>query len=272
MDGFKKKYSTNCVLNDYSQRVTVDKIRYQEIDAIDHYDLYKQNNIIDKILDNKKLIEYGYDIEKYKNHKLHLYIRTHFGFDYDCLKDLGFETDWLVYMYGQADNMIMFGKFTLSSIAIIGTSILNMFSFFHTSLEFLIKYSINIFSSTSLFVYCLFAKRYDDYYEKKMTCSDVITNNNYNIMIYKIKRSGKIIIALLIIYILVFVVNIVALIIQLRLEKKKTINDDIKGKNANKEQNVVKKEDKELNEFLGKEGDEKEKNKPLMDEEENILN
>ena len=265
LDGFKKKYSTNCVLKDYSQRVTVDKIRYKEIDAIDNYDLYEENKIIEKIQKNSKLLEYGYDIEKLKNHRLFLYIRTHFGFDYDCLLNMGFEIDWLVYMYGQADNMIMFGNFVLSNIAIIGFSILNFFSFFHSSLEFIIKYSVNILSSGCLILYCNVAKGYDDYYEKKMECSDVITNNNYNIMIYKIKRSGEIIIYIFIIYILLFIDNIIGVIIQLWIEKQK--NNSIEQKKIN-----YKKQGSQILEEINNKEEGDDQNKILIPEDEKSLN
>ena len=35
------------------------------------------------------------------------------------------------------------------------------------------------------------AKNYDDPYEDKMTCSDFITNDNYNIMIYQLRKAGQ---------------------------------------------------------------------------------
>ena len=49
LDGFNKKYSTNCVLKDYSQKVTIDLMRYHKLDWVDNYELYEENRIIQKI-------------------------------------------------------------------------------------------------------------------------------------------------------------------------------------------------------------------------------
>ena len=65
----------------------------------------------------------------------------------------------------------------------------------------------------SLFIYSfVFAVKYDDYYEKEMNCSDIITNNNYNIMIYKIRRNGKYIEYISYLYILLFLIIVISII------------------------------------------------------------
>ena len=221
LDKFKSKYSKNCVLRDYSQKVTVDKRRYHAIDEVDNYDLYEENKIIEKIK-NSRLMDYGFDLDKYKDNNLTLYVRTHFGFDKECLEKMEFTPDILVYIYGKADNMILYGNTAyISMIAIISISILNCFSFSGyieclnslTSFETFIKYSINFGTSLSLFIYSfVFAVKYDDYYEKEMNCSDIITNNNYNIMIYKIRRNGKYIEYISYLYILLFLIIVISII------------------------------------------------------------
>ena len=212
LDAFMNKYSKNCVLKDYSQKVTVDMLRYFPISEIDNYDLYEENNIIDKIK-NSKLIDYGFNVEKYKNNVLNLYLRAHFGFDRDCLDRMKFSRDHLVYIYGMADNMIVYGQWSYLTITTIVFSFSNLFSISshfeclkkYTSLETLIKFMINISSSLYLLVYSYYAVDYDDFYEKEMTCSDVITNNNYNIMIYKLRKNGKWIMWTFILYLALFI-------------------------------------------------------------------
>jgi hypothetical protein len=211
LDAFVNKFSKNCVLKDYSQKVTVDMLRYFQLSEVDNYDLYEENNIIDKIK-NSKLIDYGFNVEKYRNNKLNLYLRAHFGFNKECLDQMGFVPDHLVYMYGMADNMIVYGSWSYLTIATIVSSFSNYFCFTsycdcskkYTSLETLIKYFISISSSLYLLVYSYYAIDYDDFYEKEMTCSDVITNNNYNIMIYKLRNNGKLIYWTFILYFALF--------------------------------------------------------------------
>ena len=211
LDAFINKFSKNCVLKDYSQKVTVDKLRYFPISEVDNYDLYEENNIIEKIK-NSKLIDYGFNVDKYKNNKLNLYLRAHFGFNKDCLDQMGFVPDHLVYMYGMADNMILYGQTSYLTILIIVSSFSNYFSFTsccdclkkYNSFETLIKFIVNLSSSLYLLVYSYYAIDYDDFYEKEMTCSDVITNNNYNIMIYKLRNNGKWIKWTFILYIALF--------------------------------------------------------------------
>jgi len=198
LDAFVNKYSKNCVLKDYSQKVTVDKLRYFPISEVDNYELYEENNIIAKIK-NSKLADFGFNVEKYKDNVLNLYLRAHFGFNKTCLDEMGFVPDHLVYIYGMADNMIVYGQWSYLTILTIFSSFTNFFSFTsccdclkkYTSLETLIKFMTSISSSFYLLVYSYYAIDYDDFYEKEMNCSDVITNNNYNIMIYKLRNNGK---------------------------------------------------------------------------------
>ena len=200
LDAFVNKFSKNCVLRDYSQKVTVDKLRYFQISQIDNYELYEENRILEKIR-NSKVKEYGFNVEKYRNNILYLYARAHFGFDKDCLDKMEFSRDHLVYIYGMADKMEVYGSWSYLTIATIVSSFSNYFSITshfdcskkYTSLETLIKFLINISSSLYLLIYSRIAIKYDNFYEKEMNCSDVITNNNYNIMIYKIRTNGNLI-------------------------------------------------------------------------------
>ena len=220
LDGYKSKFSTNCVLKDYSQKVTEDRERYHAVDTVDNYELYEENHIIDKIK-NSKLIEYGYDLEQYKNNRLTIYVRTHFGFDKDCLDRIGFKKEQLAYIYGQADKMITYGNWAYFTLINMGFCFLILFNCTNTSLETIIKTFINTGTSFILIICSIFALSYDDYYVKEMTCSEVITNNNYNIMISKIKKSGQIVILTLIIYILNLISKI--LMILLLIKKKMEI-------------------------------------------------
>ena len=251
LDAFVNKFSKNCVLKDYSQKVTVDMLRYFSLSEIDNYDLYEENNIIEKIK-NSKLIDYGFNVDNYKNNKLNLYIRAHFGFNKTCLDQMGFIPDHLVYIYGMADNMILYGQWSYLTILTIFTSFTNFFSITsacdcskkYTSFETLIKSIINIGSSLYLLVYSFYAIDYDDFYEKEMNCSDVITNNNYNIMIYKLKKNGKYIkwnfFLYFALFLSFFLYGIVLLIFRQNKKgwpcsKKKTKKDDIPKQDQGKE-------------------------------------
>ena len=216
LDAFVNKFSKNCVLTDYSQKVTVDKTRYFRISEIDNYELYMENHILEKI-SASKLKDYGFNIEKYRNNMLYLYGRAHFGFDKDCLDKMEFSKDHLVYIYGMADKMEVYGSWSYLTFATILSSFSNYFSitsYFdcskkYTSLETLIKFLINISSSLYLFIYSCFAIDYDDFYSKEMNCSDVITNNNYNIMISKLRTNGKWIYSTFWLYLVLFIVNFI---------------------------------------------------------------
>ena len=210
LDRNKNKYSSNCTLNDYSQKVIEDIKRYNFLDEVDNYELYEENNIIEKIM-NSKLINYGFNIDDYIDNKLYLYTRSHFGFDVNCLKKMNFSEENLIYIYSRGEKMLHYGNWNYFVIIIIFFSITNFFSFSGyfspnlISLETLIKYFVIFVSSFSLLIYSYFAIDYDDYYSHEMTCSDFITNDNYNIMIYKVQRSGFIIKLTFIIYLLLFI-------------------------------------------------------------------
>ena len=85
LDNFRKDYADQCTLKDYTQETVKLFNYYFSLDTIDNYQLYQDNNIISTI-NNSKLVKYGYDISKYKNNKLHLYVRTHYGYDKECLE------------------------------------------------------------------------------------------------------------------------------------------------------------------------------------------
>lgn len=54
-------------------------MRYQQLDSIQIYDLYQENNILD-VINSSELINNGYDIEKYfKNKDLYLYYKNLLG-------------------------------------------------------------------------------------------------------------------------------------------------------------------------------------------------
>lgn len=195
LDAFKKEYSSNCVLKDYSQDITKDiLLRYHLIDQINNYELYEENKIIEKI-QNSKLIYYGYNINNYKNNMLSLYIRTHFGFNYTCLEKMNFNIDNLYIFNGQADKMNTWSKHIWWTFSNLIFSLTEIVTFFPAEdkkiiLEMFIKYAFMIIPSIGLLDNSLRARCYDDSFEKEMKCSDIITNSNYNIMIKKLRRSG----------------------------------------------------------------------------------
>ena len=217
LDGNKNKYSIDCVLKDYSQKVVFDVNRYHKINEVNNYNLYEENKIIEMI-NNSKLKEYGFNIDIYKYNTLNLYIRTHFGFDKTCLDDMNFKYENLIYIHSRAAKMLVYGDWAYFSIVIIFFSITNFFSFTGLflpdlqSLETLIKNFVNFGSSFGLLFYSYYAIDYDDYFEKEMKCSDVITNNNYNIMVYKVNRSGSIITWTFRIYLILFINILISVI------------------------------------------------------------
>ena len=170
------------------------------------------------MINNSKLKEYGFNIDIYKYNTLNLYIRTHFGFDKKCLDDMNFKYENLIYIHSRAAKMLVYGDWAYFSIVIIFFSITNFFSFTGLflpdlqSLETLIKNFVNFGSSFGLLFYSYYAIDYDDYFEKEMKCSDVITNNNYNIMIYKVNRSGSIITWTFRIYLILFINILISVI------------------------------------------------------------
>ena len=142
LEAAKKNYSTNCVLNDFSQRQTVDLMRYHKLDLIDNYELYEENNIIKKIK-QKELDKFGFDFERYKNHSLYLYIRNHYGFNYTCLKEREEKGEHnaleeLQSSYARADKMLAWSTLTFGmNFAPTIASGFNIITFFNNKEIFL---------------------------------------------------------------------------------------------------------------------------------------
>lgn len=251
LDNFKKKYSTNCVLNDYSQKIPTDRMRYHPLDSVDNYDLYEENNIIKKI-NNSNLTKYGFNIDNYKGHYVTLYIRTHFGFDYECLqkRDPKFDLEYLNILNGKAQNMKVFGRNMLYNIINGFFEFIDLFSFTDYGFEILIKKS-GIFLPSLILLIISFADKIwsdDDPYEDEMKCSDFITNNNYNIMIYKIRKSGLKILAAFILLIILNVINLLIAffpLIQELMGKKSSLKKENEEKNIKNEKQNEKEDPKD---------------------------
>jgi hypothetical protein len=196
LDSFNKKYSTNCVLKDYSQKVTIDLMRYHKMDWVDNYELYDENKIITKIKNNN-LTNYGYNVDLYKDHLIYLYTRMHYGFDKECLdkRNEKFNLDQLQLMHGRADKMFTWGLWITVLVSISGTGVLSNLFFFSTEkykdYEILTKYIFIILPNVIDVIYSFIAMDYNSPYQDEMTCSDSVTNDEFNIMIYKIQASGK---------------------------------------------------------------------------------
>ena len=87
-------------------------------------------------------------------------------------------------------------------------------------IEIFIKYFFIIGPSLSLMIYTFVARRYDDPFEDEMTCSDYVTNDNYNIMISRIRSGGNKIVITSILLIIILLVNIGAAIIRCFVHKR----------------------------------------------------
>ena len=195
LEASKKNYSTNCVLKDFSQRQTVDLMRYHKLDTIDNYELYEENGIIERIK-KKELDKFGFDFERYKNHSLYLYTRTHYGFNYTCLKEREEKGEHnsleeLQISYSRADKMVVWSNliFGLNFVPSI-FSVTNAITFFDNK-EIILKQLITISFSFADLLITADDVGLDDPFEDKMICSDIVTNDEYNIMNEKIRNSGK---------------------------------------------------------------------------------
>ena len=195
LEAAKKNYSSNCVLKDFSQRQTVDLMRYHKLDFIDNYELYEENDIIEKIK-KKELDKYGFDFERYKNHTLYLYIRNHYGFNYSCLKEreekIGYNAlEELQISYSRADKMYEWSKiiFGMNFVPTI-TGLFNLVNFCGNT-EIFFKQLVTFGFSISELIYTGIKVNLDDPFQYKMTCSDIVTNDEYNIMNEKIRHSGQ---------------------------------------------------------------------------------
>ena len=84
--------------------------------------------------------------------------------------------------------------------------------------------------SLGLSIYSIFAIHFDDSYEEEMTCSDEITNINYNIMTSKLRNSGKKIMASFILLIILLIINIITIFIRICCQKGKDIPKPVDDK------------------------------------------
>lgn len=160
------------------------------------HDLYEENGIIN-LIKARNLTDYGFDIEKYKENTLNLYVRTHFGFNKTCLKKrkTKFDMKELTEIISTAHKMVEASKLILRfGIAVIVLSVGESFIF-----ERLMNIEIffeNLLSNGGslymLFDTLYYGLTYDDPYETNMECSDFVSNSNYNVMIEKIQDNGKI--------------------------------------------------------------------------------
>jgi len=201
LDKFNKDYANKCTLKDYNQKIVqyMEEDIYHSLDRVDNYKLYKENNIIDKI-NNSKLINYGYDINMYKDNILHLYVRTHFGFDKDCLREREKEKnikEQLLELNGASQKMSTW-SFTMlfQGIDILLSicdfvSITEIFTGDFSFLEAIIKNTMKSSLSTIFGVITWKASYLDDYSRQDMACSDPYTNDKYNVMIIKIRNNGN---------------------------------------------------------------------------------
>ena len=243
LDGAKKDYANGCVLdNNYHQKYTEDfNVRYHKLHQTNAYDLYKENKIIED-LEKSDLINLGLDTNIYKNNILNLYVRTHYGFDKECLekRKTKFNIEQLAKIYSTADKMKTFSYTMLLNIISMIPSIFNILvtCFDNCSCEKFSCCSINSDTKLGVFLfgefvrfiitffqlfYSYFALKYDDPYEDLMECSDIITNDNYNIMIYNLRKAGRYIMWIFILIIILFVVNLFIIIIIIFLKKENKI-------------------------------------------------
>lgn len=211
LDAYKKELVSDCVLKDYSQKYTVDTIRYSELNSINQYELYEENGIIEKIKSHN-LIDYGFEVDKYRDNTLKLYVRTNFGFNKTCLKErkTNFNIQELTDILSTSDKMFEASDWLYMVgypiiVLILVESILDSKDC-GKCLEKIINIITSV-GSAGEFAYIIFwALTYDDPYEQNMKCSDFISNSNYNVMIEKIKNNGNklFICAVLIIFLLIF--------------------------------------------------------------------
>ena len=206
LDANKKDYANQCTLKDYTQNIVkyTDEI-YHSLDIVDNYELYKENKIIDKI-SNSQLVKYGYKADIYKDNQLHLYVRRFFGFNKECLDKRNKKYNIITQLNkinGVANKM---ETWAFSTHFEIGSTFFSALDFFSISdfisrgenwslVESLIKNLFGLLISCVLGIISLHSNAYDDPCEDIMECSDDFTNNNYNIMIKKLRKSGKMILA-----------------------------------------------------------------------------
>ena len=203
LDGTFKSYANDCTLKDYNQKYAFDNTeRYHKLDDIVIFDLYKENGIID-LINNSKLINYGFDLDYYfrKDKKLHLYVRTFIGFNKSCLekRSIAFKIDQLEELetkHSLAENMRSWGAWAKGLISI--SEILNLIPLLDNvcgsdkkNYAFLVPFILSIASNVANIWQTTISNSYDDAYQGEFTCSDAVANDLYNIMTDKINRSGK---------------------------------------------------------------------------------
>ena len=227
LDALKKDFSTNCILNDYSQNVTIDTLRYHELSSVNQYELYEENGIID-LIKSRNLTNYGFNIGKYKENTLKLYVRSHFGFNKTCLENSQskFNREVLTEILATAGKMkvssewLMWISIGIMSLILTGESLVFECC---SNLDITVENIISNVGSFYMFFYTFYyGITYDDPYEKDMLCSDFVSNSNYHVMIEKIQDNGiKLeICSFLLIFLLIF--NFIFLVLLKHDKKKKT--------------------------------------------------
>ena len=192
LDSFKEKSTTNCLSEDYPLSI-IDTKRYHVLDEVDNYDLFEENNILDKIKIHN-LTNYGYNINIYKHHLLFLYVRTHFGFKKECLRNREFKIEELTqtnhaFKKNKKWEIMLLISILLHILLFILSHVNCHENFFKIIIFVFLIFSIILSIGSVLLTFFIFLDSFDDssHYEEEMDCSDAITNSNYNIMSLKIK-------------------------------------------------------------------------------------
>ena len=212
LDALKNNYSNKCILKEYSQQVIFDDNRYHKLNEINQYDLYYENEIIDKIIKHK-LTDYGFNTELYKESQVNLYVNSHYGFNKTCLKErkTAFNKTVLDDIISITRKMKSWSNAEKIFCYICG--ILSIFDYIHSHWIILENVLKNAATISELFL-VIIALSYDNPYEEKMECSDPVSNSNYNVMIEKIRSNGQYIFACFICIIIIFCSRLSTLIMQ----------------------------------------------------------
>lgn len=212
LEASKNDYSRDCDLNnDYTQKYAIDdnvNHRYIILDNIDNYELYNENKIIEAI-SQAGLDEEGYNTQKYKNHKLTLIYTIHRGFNLSCVGEEQYEINNLNAINTKANKMKKFKNYNWFLLIGMVTSLGDLVNVSGTFSEQFIKNFISLIDSGIFMIYGFHAISWDDHYEKKTKCFDEYTNHLYNSMISKVRNSGKLIFAVLILDTFLCIFNII---------------------------------------------------------------
>lgn len=252
LDALKEKSTINCLSEDYPLS-TFDTKRYHALDEVDHYDLFEENNIIDKIRIHN-LTNYGYNINIYKDHLLFLYVRNHFGFKKECLRNREFKIEELTQTHHAFKKknkweIILLISFILHILLFILTHFSYYESFFKIIIFVFLICSIILSIGSALLTFFIFLDSFDDSsrYEKEMDCSDTITNSNYNIMSLKVKDARHFIKIFSIFSLIIHALDLIFIIISInkfkfceKKDKKKirTLMED-KNKSLINDENLI---------------------------------